>query len=293
MPAEAEHRFVRSEDGVHLFARSWGDARQPPLVLIHSWAGAHAAWERQYGGPLARSHRIIAFDLRGCGYSERPAEPSSYLSGATMAADVEAVLASYDVGGAVLVAAPLGGIVLADYLSVHGTRRIAGAALVGSLFAVGPEEAPRLMGPAAPLALDSASIDFAEQYAALKAFVSRSGGEPLSEAEVERQTAISVMTPPHVRGALLRRVADHRKTWSSFDRPLLVIHGEEDRVVRLETARQLAALTPGAALIVMRNAGHIVWRERPEEFDAHLGGWASTVARATAASRATRTEPGS
>src|SRR5439155_18667474 len=50
--------------------------------------------------------------------------------------------------------------------------------------------------------------------------------------------------------------------------PTLVVHGEDDSVVPLETGRAIAAAIPGARLAVIERAGHVSNQEQPEAFNA-------------------------
>jgi len=54
----------------------------------------------------------------------------------------------------------------------------------------------------------------------------------------------------------------------SIRAPTLVVHGEQDTVVPLETARLLANSIPGAQLVVIPNAGHVSNQEQPAAFNA-------------------------
>jgi pimeloyl-ACP methyl ester carboxylesterase len=54
---------------------------------------------------------------------------------------------------------------------------------------------------------------------------------------------------------------------STIDIPTLVIHGEHDAVVPLETARSVAETIPGARLEVIPNAGHVSNQEQPDLFN--------------------------
>lgn len=50
--------------------------------------------------------------------------------------------------------------------------------------------------------------------------------------------------------------------------PLLIIHGEHDRVVPVANSRRLVERLPGAKLVVMKECGHVPHEERPDEFSA-------------------------
>lgn len=53
------------------------------------------------------------------------------------------------------------------------------------------------------------------------------------------------------------------------DRPaVLIIHGDNDRVVPVANSRKLAECLPGSRLVVMKNCGHVPHEEKPDEFSS-------------------------
>jgi haloacetate dehalogenase len=56
-------------EGGRIFARSGGSG--PPLVLLHGFPQTHAMWHR-IAPELAKTHRVVAMDLRGYGWSSAP-----------------------------------------------------------------------------------------------------------------------------------------------------------------------------------------------------------------------------
>ena len=63
---------VRGGGGLRLHVREWGDPQGPPIVFVHGWTQSQMCWSRQIAGPLAEDFRIVTFDLRGHGMSEKP-----------------------------------------------------------------------------------------------------------------------------------------------------------------------------------------------------------------------------
>jgi pimeloyl-ACP methyl ester carboxylesterase len=67
------HADVELATGVRLHVAEAGDRAAPPLLLVHGWPQHWWAW-RAVIGPLAARFRVIAPDLRGFGWSGRPAD---------------------------------------------------------------------------------------------------------------------------------------------------------------------------------------------------------------------------
>jgi pimeloyl-ACP methyl ester carboxylesterase len=52
--------------------------------------------------------------------------------------------------------------------------------------------------------------------------------------------------------------------------PTLVVTGDADGIVSPDDSKRVAAAIPGAELVVVPEAGHLVMEERPDEFLGHL-----------------------
>ena len=83
-------QFRINADGVSLAARTWGDPRNPALVLVHGYPDNHGVW-RPVAEMLADSFYVIAYDVRGAGESDAPGRLRDYRM-ARLAADLAAVV---------------------------------------------------------------------------------------------------------------------------------------------------------------------------------------------------------
>lgn len=261
-------RMVTGGSGVRLAVREAGPPGAPTVVLLHGWAQSGAVWHRQLTGPLARSHRLLAADLRGHGDSDVPT--TGYDSGTEWAEDVRALL---DAAGrpAVLVGWSYGGLVITDYLRRYGTDGVAGLVFVGAITEIGRGHPGGRVGPAMRAALPAAlSDDSAVAEPALREFVTgmHSGRRPSRTAESLVAAALAV--PGRVRAALFDRDVTSADVLAAVDVPTLVLHGEEDQVVAPSAAEYTAGLVPGATLTWLDGAGHLPFAERATDFDAAL-----------------------
>jgi non-heme chloroperoxidase len=69
---------VQTPDGVMISAQEWGNPDGLEIVLIHGFSQSHLSWSRQFGSELAKSFRIITYDIRGHGGSEKPLDAAHY-----------------------------------------------------------------------------------------------------------------------------------------------------------------------------------------------------------------------
>ncbi len=123
-----ETGFVE-RDGVRVFWERYGDGR-PTILLMPSWSIVYSRlWKGQIPY-LARHFRVVAFDGRGNGRSDRPAEPAMYTD-AEVAADALAILDATGTDRAVVVGLSMGaGFALR--LAVTAPERVLGLVLFGS-----------------------------------------------------------------------------------------------------------------------------------------------------------------
>ena len=112
---------VRGGGGLRLHVREWGDREGPPIVFVHGWSQSQLCWSRQIAGPLAEDFRLVTFDLRGHGMSEKPLDAEHYVDARLWADDLDAVIEQLELDRPVLVAWSYGGFVVTDYL--RGLRR--------------------------------------------------------------------------------------------------------------------------------------------------------------------------
>jgi non-heme chloroperoxidase len=170
---------VQGAGGVRLHVREWGNPEGPPIVFVHGWSQSDLCWSRQTAGRLAREFRLVSFDLRGHGLSEKPLGREHYGDAALWAADLHAVLEGSTLEPAVLVAWSYGAFVATDYVRAYGESRVAALNLVGgsvlltsSFDHIGPgflENAP-----------DACAPDLATNIAAICRFLSVCTRRPLA-----------------------------------------------------------------------------------------------------------------
>lgn len=245
--------------------------RGPAVVLIHGLAASMYSW-RHTILPVAQSgFRVIAFDNRGFGFSDKPArgyDNKAYVNllfGLLDSLHVsEAVLVGHSMGGAIAAEAALDrpdrvrGLVLIDAagLAVRWPfmLRVAHWPVVGALF-------DRLRGRAATAGI----------LKALYAVPSRVTAE-----EVDQYYA-PIAEPGF--GRCLRGVLGQFRFDALKDRlarvatPTLVAWGTADRLIPVAVGQSMAAQIPGALLVRFPDAGHAVPEESPEAFNEALIGF--------------------
>src|ERR1044072_6725865 len=68
----ADYSRFTEVDGVRVHYQEAGDADDPPMILIHGFAASNLVWSKVFLELAASGFRVIAPDLLGYGYSEKP-----------------------------------------------------------------------------------------------------------------------------------------------------------------------------------------------------------------------------
>lgn len=271
-PIAGERLTARTPDGLDLSVHAVGDPSQREIVLIHGLGQSRLSWTRQIESALARDFRIVSYDLRGHGDSDKPTAADTYADGARWADDLEAIMEAAGLRRPTLVGWSLGGLVIGHYLVRHGHDRVAGVNLVGAVTKLSPE----LLTPTAlEFAKKLASPDLATRTDAIGAFLAVCFAVPPSEEEFRRMLVFNGMVPRAVQEGIVKIRSDGLdEAWAGASR-LLVTYGEVDALTRPEMSARVLRLNPKAALSTYAGIGHTPFVEAPERFNRELAAFAA------------------
>jgi pimeloyl-ACP methyl ester carboxylesterase len=263
----AQRADVRAPDGTRLAVYEWGNPAGPEVLLIHGFAQCHLCFGPQIEA-LAPRYRVVAFDQRGHGESEQPADPAAYRGSRVWADDIAAVIAAKTLRRPVMVGWSMGGRVIRQYLMVHGDVHLAGINFVASLVV----EDPRGRGPSGPKPLPE-TLSLAEEIEAAIAFADGCYGKKPSEAEFWRVLAYNMRVPAPVRRAIGGWSTEPAPTIEALKKvrvPVLITHGRADDVVLpLAVDFSLAAM-PHAQVSWFDGCGHSPFAEDAPRFNSEL-----------------------
>jgi len=250
---------------VELCAQAFGERGDPAILLIAGSSSSMDWWETDFCTQLAAGGRfVIRYDLRDTGQSVHypPGEPD--YGGAELIADAVGVLDAYGIGSACLMGISMGGAI-AQLVALDHPDRVRSLVLV-STFAPGGPSVPmddRLLAyfesaPEAdwsdPDAVVARQLEYARALASTSAPFDEAGTRALIEQALGRTADVRASLTNH------DAVRDDREPWfSELGRirvPTLVVHGQEDGLVRLPLAEAMAAEIPGATLLVEPGVGH-------------------------------------
>ena len=251
-------------DGVRLFYEVYGSG-EPTIVLLPTWALIHSRHWKMQIPCLARDGRVVTFDGRGNGRSDRPqgAEPYAIRE---FAADTLAVMDATGTECAVLVGvscAALWGIVLA----AEHPERVAAAAFICPAVPLAPALPERTVYPFDErLETDDGWAKYNIHHWLrdypdfLEFFIGKCFTEPHSTKPIEDAIGWALETTPHVltdhdAGIDLPIGGDFEELCGRVRCPVLVIHGHEDALHAHARGAALAEAT-GGELVTLLGAGH-------------------------------------
>jgi pimeloyl-ACP methyl ester carboxylesterase/predicted glycosyltransferase len=269
-PEQTRARYPDEEgyverDGVRTFYEVYGDG-EPTILLLPTWSVVHSrCWKAQIPY-LARHFRVITFDGRGNGKSDRPAGPEAYVE-EEYAGDAVAVMDATGTERAVLVSLSRGAE-RSLHIGAGYPERVAGMVFI----------APALpLPPSVPRANAEEMFNrrhdvyegwdkwnrhhWLEHYEDfLEFFFSQIFTEPHSTKQREDAIGWALETDPEtlVATQLARKLPDEasvRKLAASIRWPVLVIHGRDDAVRPHDCGAALAEMTSGA-LVTLEGSGH-------------------------------------
>src|SRR3954453_20239544 len=187
---------VMGGGGCRLHVEEAGKREGRPILFIHAFSQSRLSWGRQVDSALAGDFRLVTFDLRGHGASDKPRD--AYGDSRLWADDVQGIITSLDLDRPILVGWSYGGLVICDYLRGYGEQRVGGIALVGAISKVGTERALAVLTPEfLALVPGLFSDDATESVGALEAMVRMVCHAGLAPAELYGMLGFNVVVPPH------------------------------------------------------------------------------------------------
>lgn len=275
-PAAAREPFtVRSADGTMLAGEAQGDPLAPEILFIHGLRQSRLSWDKQFADKALAGFRLVSFDLRGHGDSDKPAPPDAYSDADRWADDVAAVIAGAKLRRPVLVGWSLGGYVAGAYLRKHGGSRIAGINLVDAVTKLSPD----LLTPlAATFTRTATSHDLAERAAATADFLAACFHQPPTGVDLQRMLVINGMTARAVNEGFVRTATtDLEPVFQAYTGPILLTHGIHDALVRLAMSNRIKALRSDSQLSIYENSGHTPFYEEPIRFGQELAAFVTSA----------------
>ncbi len=238
---EQQIGYCTTADGVRIAYATYGNDEAPPLVFMHAWLSQEAIWGipegQRFLQALARAGRLITFDYRGMGASQRDVLPNQPQ---TDAVDLQAVVDALDFGQLSLFSIDARG---AYYASHHPD-------LVSRLILYAPT-ATYSPYSKETLAMIKGAWGMYTRAAASVIYPGGSAEELRAISDAARLSA----SPEWVIASGSARY-DFRDDFRRVACPTLILHRTHDQTARFEKGKASASLIRGARFIALNGASH-------------------------------------
>ena len=259
----AREGFVE-RDGVRVFYEVYGSG-EPTILLLPSWSIAHSRLWKMQIPYLSRHARVVTFDGRGNGRSDRPAGEEAYRE-SEFAADALAVLDTTGTESAILIGASYGAR-WATHLAADHPQRVEGIVCLAPAVSLAPPDPAEAHFFEDEPETDRGWAKFNRHFWTrsyrefVEFFFSKCFNEPHSTRQIEDGVAWGLETTPQVltdstRGVRASGVSEFLSACDRLKCRALVIHGSED-AVRPHASGAGFADRIRAPLVTLDGSGHL------------------------------------
>lgn len=273
-------------NGINIYYEVHGSGE--PLLLIEGLGYSSWMWYKQVP-VLSKSHKVIIFDNRGAGNTDKP---DSEYTIELMARDAAGLLKEMGVESAHVLGVSLGGYV-AQELAVTEPGMVRNLVLVSTNSGPGKlitGKSPFFNGflklwGFLPTAFDSSRgpvrLEYAKndeertRYGLSLAFSEEYFKNNSDEIDKIVEWRLENPQPEYAwRRQLLAGIGyDSSPRSGEIKSRTLLVNGAQDRIISPESALKLSKRIPDSTLVVLEGAGHLLFIERAEEFNAHVLGF--------------------
>jgi pimeloyl-ACP methyl ester carboxylesterase len=273
--ADPDSRFVEV-NGVTVHYKEMGQG-EPAVILLHGFGASEFSW-REVMEPLSTSGRVIAYDRPAFGLTERPMEgnwtgtnPYSVQGNVEL---LDGLMDELGVEKAILVGNSAGGEVAAAYAIEHPER-------VQGLVLVDPAVGKGNRGPFSQWAASLMALPQIRNLAPLlvRTIAGDMGNDTIRMAwhdpsRIDPEVYEGYRKPLRADNwdkalyefTIARNPVSYSERLADLAMPVLVVTGDDDRIVPTEQSIQLSKEIPGAELVVLKDCGHVPQEECPDQF---------------------------
>lgn len=271
-------KFIKSKDAttgeeVQISYKDYGQGR--PIVLIHGWPLSKDMWEYQIDDLVNAGLRVIKYDRRGFGKSDKPWDGYDY---DTLTDDLHALMEQLDLRDAVLAGFSMGGGEAVRYLSRYGTQRVSGLILISAVTPYmlktndNPDGVDESVFAEMMTEMKKDRIGFLDDFGK-KFFGVSLVNHPVSTPLLQYYRDLASVALPRAtqQCAIAFAQTDFRADLQKVQVPTLIIHGDADKTVPIEASgNRTAQMIPAAEYIVYEDAPHGLFYTHRERLNNDL-----------------------
>lgn len=268
--AHSENSKFVDVDGVEIHYQEFGDSSDPALVLVHGYTASTYVWSAVAPKLADEGFRVIAVDLVGFGFSEKPSWFDYRI--ASQARMISRFMNRLGIGKATLVGSSFGGAVCA-WMTLDNPERVEKLVLAGSVINDAPSRnmifkflaVPGIGESLSPFLIDSKTFLKMRMHGTL---------DKTNHALITQDRIDSVMRPLRAADAHNALLTTARN-WDAnrieddahlIEQPTLLIWGENDTVIPVGHGERLYDMILNSRLVVLKDCAHVPPEESPALF---------------------------
>lgn len=269
VPNSEHSRFV-AVDGARVHYQEFGDAGSPTLLLVHGYTASVTVWKSSAPLLAERGLHVVALDLLGFGYSEKPSWFEYSI--AAQARIVSRFMNRIGIGRATVVGHSYGGAVAAT-LALDYPERVENLALVDAVINDDPKNLP-IMKLAALPGVGEAITPFLMDSKRFWKFRMRHALSRANHYLIDDTRVANVSRPLRSADAQRSLLATSRN-WHAerisrdaqyINQPTLIVWGEDDELIPIQNGYKLHKDILHSRLVVLRDCGHHPQEEKTDAF---------------------------
>ena len=257
-------KFIKTTDktsGEEINLSYFDYGKGKPVVMLHGWPVCKEMFEYQLQPLIDAGLRVIAYDRRGFGMSDKPWSGYDY---DTLTDDLKAVIDELNLDDVTLVGFSMGGGEVARYFTRYGGANVSKAVLISSVVPYLPQTDDNPDGVPQDKLQDMADQAKDDRIGFLDTFFKQFFGvslvsHPVSNAFLQYNVTLASLASGRATLECMKAFAytDFRQDATNINVPTLIIHGDSDKTVPIETSGQAAAgIIKNNQFIVYEGAPH-------------------------------------
>ncbi len=259
-------------DGASIHYQEFGDAKNPKMILVHGYTASTYVWKTV--APILAGHgfHVIAVDLLGFGFSEKPAWFDYRI--ASQARMISRFMNRLGIGKATLIGSSYGGAVSA-WFTLDNPERVEKLVLVSAVINDKPKNNPIFKVLSVPGVGETLSPFLIDSEIFLKIRMRHTLDE--TNHHLITQKRIDSLMRPLKAADAHNSLLMTAKNWDAdrieedahlIDQPTLLIWGENDLVIPKGNGEKLYDKILNSRFVVFKDCGHLPPEENPQLFSA-------------------------
>ncbi len=273
----AENSHFVEIDGATVHFQEFGDPSNPTLLLIHGFTASVFVWRTAAPALAEEGFHVVAIDLIGFGYSEKPAWFDYKIT--SQARMIARFMDRLGIGRACIVGSSYGGAV-ALTLGLDYAERVEKLVLVDAVINDDPKDHPILKLARIP-GIGEVLTPFLVDSKAFMKIRMQGTLAPANHHLITKDRIESIIRPLQAKDGH-NAVLQAGRNWDAnrieedlhlINQPTLIIWGEEDTVIPIKNGETLYNSILNSRLVVLKNCGHVPMEEKSDLFVSLVSGF--------------------